>query len=77
MVMKDLTERERELLDVAADVFYSSSDRAQSIIFDRTGLSSGRFYTDLNVLIDTERALAAEPVLVRRLLDRRDRRRAA
>ncbi len=75
--MHQLTDHERELLDVAADTFYSSPYRAQAVIFDRTGLSSGRFYSDLNALIDTERALAAEPVLVRRLLDRRDRRRAA
>jgi len=41
------------------------------------GLSSTRYYQILNRLIDTEAAMIADPMLVRRLRRLRDQRRAA
>lgn len=75
--MHQLTDHERTLLDVAKGVAHLRPYRAQLVIHDRMGMGPGAFWSELNALIETERALAAEPVLVRRLLERRDRRRAA
>ena len=71
-----LSDREKVILDIASQWFRHAGAREQ-LIGDRLGISATRFYQELNALIDTERALAYAPVTVHRLLEDRDRRRAA
>lgn len=49
----------------------------QQAIRDRFGLSPTHYYQRLNALLDDPAALAAEPVVVRRLQRQRQSRRAA
>lgn len=47
------------------------------MIRDQLGCSATRYHQELNALIETEKALAYAPATVHRLLEQRDRRRAA
>lgn len=49
----------------------------EAAIRDRFGCSAARYYQALYALIDTQEALVADPMLVRRLQRLRDQRRAA
>lgn len=61
-----LTDRERAVLDIerAHPLHSSAKDR---LISDRLGISPVRFYQVLGRVVSTEAALAADPMLVRRV----------
>lgn len=71
--MQTLTDTESAILAVESAWWPLSGPKEQAIR-ERIGLSATRFYQELNRLIDTEAALAAEPLLVKRLRRIRDRR---
>ena len=64
--MKDLTDHQRALLDFEARGLPDDGTKAQAIraAFD---LSVTGYYQQLNALLDTQAALAHNPVLVNRL----------
>jgi hypothetical protein len=64
---------ERDVLDHEA-WYWKYAEDAIRVLY---GLSPIRYYQRLNELLDTERALAAEPVLVNRLRRIRDSRQLA
>jgi hypothetical protein len=61
-----LSERDREILDLEK-LWFKYAGAKEQAIRDRFDMTSTRYYQVLNALIDTEPALAAEPVLVKRL----------
>lgn len=61
-----MTDDDRLLLEFAAR-WWRNSGAAETAIRNELGLSPVRFYQRLNRLLDSPAALAAEPVLVRRL----------
>lgn len=62
----DLTDAERTVLDLERQWWQYPGAKDQAIRTE-LDLSPTAFYQRLNVLIDTERALAADPILVKRL----------
>jgi hypothetical protein len=62
-----LDEREREMLAFERQWWRHAGAKEQAIR-DRFGLSATRYYQLLNALLDNPAALAADPVLVGRLL---------
>ena len=62
----DLTEREREILAFERQWWKYAGAKEQAVkdLFD---MSATRYYQVLNALIDRPEALAADPLLVRRL----------
>ncbi len=69
-----LTDRERAILDFEHRPPTLALTKEEAIR-ERFGLSAPRYYQLLNALIDRQEALAADPVLVRRLRRLRARRR--
>ncbi len=67
-----LTPVEADLLDFEAS-WWSAADK-EAAILERFGLSSPRYYQQLNALIDRPEALAYAPMLVKRLRRLRQRR---
>lgn len=67
---------ERELRILAFEKLWWSQPGAKIVAIRRDfdGLSEMRYYAELNTLIDKPAALAAEPIVVRRLLRQRSRR---
>lgn len=61
-----LDDDERAMLDLERSWWQHPGAKEQAIR-DRFGVSAVTFYQRLNQLIDTEAALAHDPVLVRRL----------
>ena len=68
-----LTDRDREILDFEHQwwKYPGSKEQAVKDLFD---LSPTRYYQLLNQLLDDEAALAADPMLVKRLRRQRDAR---
>jgi len=73
---RELTERERAILDFEG-TWWSESGSKERAIRDRFELSATRYYQLLNEVIDLPGALAYDPLVVRRLRRQRDRRRRA
>lgn len=71
-----LVERDARILDFEEGWFASSVPKEQAIM-EAFGLSSTRYYQQLNTLIDTPEALAYRPLLVKRLRRMRSQRQAA
>jgi len=71
-----LTPREASLLDFESS-WWRLAEPKDDQIQERFGLSAPRYYQQLHTLIDRPEALAAYPVLVKRLLRQRDARRDA
>ncbi|GAA1881538.1 DUF3263 domain-containing protein [Williamsia serinedens] len=61
-----MTDDDKQVLEFAAR-WWRNSGAAETAIRNELGLSPVRFYQRLNRLLDSPAALAAEPVLVRRL----------
>ena len=73
---RELTERERAILDFEG-TWWSESGSKERAIRERFELSATRYYQLLNEVIDLPGALAYDPLVVRRLRRQRDRRRRA
>ena len=74
-----LTERDAEILQFEKSWWQTGVAKEQEIV-DRFGMSAARYYQVLNGLLDDPDALAAEPLLVkrlRRLREARQRERSA
>lgn len=69
-----LTETEAEMLAFER-LWWKHAGAKESAIRDRFGISATVYYALLNALIDRPEALAAEPLLVRRLRRLREGRR--
>jgi hypothetical protein len=61
-----LSERDRELV-VFEREWWKHADAKDAAIRDRFGLTPEDYYRALNAIIDTDEALAQDPLLVRRL----------
>ena len=72
----DLTERERALLDFEGH-WWTLDDAKDELIRARFSCSLDEYYQELNRLLEVPAALAHDPLVVRRLLRLRDRRRRA
>lgn len=68
-----LSDRDREILELEKRPWAYDGSKEQ-VIRDKFGLSSTQYYQVLNRLIDTEAAIAAEPMVVKRLRRRRAQR---
>lgn len=68
----ELTDVEREILAIEGQ-WWQYAGAKEAAIRARLDMTTTRYYQRLNTLIDTERALAAEPILVKRLRAKRDR----
>lgn len=74
-----LSERDRGILELER-YWWKYAGAKELAIKEKFGLSATRYYQVLNALIDTEAALAHDPLLVkrlRRLREQRQRQRAA
>lgn len=74
--MADLTDLERQVLDVAGR-WYRVPGAREAAIFDELGLTGVRFAQLLNGLLDRPEAWAYAPATVKRERRLRDQRRAA
>lgn len=72
----ELTATEAAMLDFEDSWFTSATPKDQSIM-EHFNLSATRYYQALNTLIDTPRALAYKPMLVKRMRRLRAQRQAA
>lgn len=72
----DLTERDKAILDFERS-WWAEPGPKEAAIRERFELSSTRYYQLLNELIDSDEAVAHDPLVVRRLRRLRDRRRRA
>lgn len=70
-----LTERDAALL-AFEESWWSAGSSKEAALLEQFGLSSPRYYQELNALIDRPEALAHKPVLVRRLRRMRESRQA-
>jgi hypothetical protein len=70
----ELSDRDAEILEFERTWWRSSGAKEQTIR-ERFDMSPTRYYQVLNALIDTPSALAADPLLVKRLRRLRDERR--
>lgn len=68
-----LTEQDLEMLELEK-TWWKYAGAKETLVRERFGISSTRFYQRLNWIIDQPEALAAEPMLVRRLLRLREAR---
>lgn len=70
----ELTDRDRKMLEFEGQWWHHQGAKEDAIrhTFD---LSATRYYQILNALIDRDEALAAEPMIVKRLRRLRDQRR--
>ena len=71
-----LSDRDRAIVDFERSWWAFSGPKA-TVIRQRFGLSATRYYQLLRALIDSDDALAYDPLVVRRLRRLRDRRRRA
>ena len=72
----EMTERERALLDFEGS-WWTLDDAKDTLIRARFSCSLDEYYQELNRLLDRPEALEHDPMVVRRLLRLRDRRRRA
>ena len=70
----DLTERDRAILDFES-AWWAESGPKEQLIRDRFELSATRYYQILNELLEAPEAYEYDPLVVRRLIRMRDRRR--
>lgn len=68
-----LTDVEREMLEVER-LWWKYAGAKEQVIREKFDMSTTRYYQVLNALIDTESALAHDPLLVKRLRRVRARR---
>jgi len=61
-----LSDHQRAILDFEKS-WWSASGSKEAEIRERFGISSTRYYQELNTLIDQEAALVYDPLLVKRL----------
>lgn len=73
--MDDLTDDERAMLRFEKTWWKYAGARDEAIVV-QFGVTPTRYHQRLNALIDTPAALAAEPMVVRRLQRLREQRRA-
>jgi hypothetical protein len=71
-----LSERDRAILDFER-TWWTESGSKEAAIRGRFDLSATRYYQLLALLLESDEALAYDPLLVRRLRRLRDRRRRA
>ena len=71
-----LTQRDRDILDFERSWWTATSPKDVQIR-ERFELSTTRYHQILNEMLDTEEAMAYDPLVVRRLQRQRDRRRRA
>ena len=71
-----LPQRDRDILDFERSWWTSTSPKDVQIR-ERFELSTTRYHQVLNEMLDTEEAMAYDPLVVRRLHRQRDRRRRA
>lgn len=71
-----LTEIEEQILDFERNWFTSPAPKEQ-VILQQFGMSTARYYQQLNLLIDRPEALAYSPLLVKRLRRLRSQRQVA
>lgn len=71
MPREDLTDDELIMLTIER-LWWQYSGRKEQVVREKLDISMTRYYQRLNVLIDTERAMAADPHLVKRLRRIRD-----
>ena len=62
----DLSEREREILDLER-TWWKYAGAKEQAVRELFGMSATRYYQVLNALLDREDALAFDPLLVKRL----------
>ena len=72
----ELTERERALLEFEGS-WWTLDDAKDTLIRARFACSLDEYYAELNRLLESPAALMHDPLVVRRLLRLRDRRRRA
>lgn len=72
----ELTERERALLDFEGS-WWTLDDAKDTLIRAKFACSLDEYYLELNRLLEVPEALAYDPLVVRRLVRLRDRRRRA
>ncbi|MCU1365723.1 MAG: hypothetical protein JWL72_3652 [Ilumatobacteraceae bacterium] len=72
----ELTERERALLDFEGG-WWTLDEAKDSLIRARFACSLDEYYQELNRLLDVPAALDHDPLVVRRLIRLRDRKRRA
>ena len=70
MPSPSLTTTEQQILDIQGMPFKYQGAR-EALIRDELGLTATHFYQLLNMIIDTEPAMAYNPMLVKRLRARR------
>lgn len=63
---RDLTEREREILAFEREWWKHGGSKEQ-VVRERFGMSATRYYQILSRLIESDAALAFDPMLVKRL----------
>ncbi|PJI93986.1 DUF3263 domain-containing protein [Luteimicrobium subarcticum] len=61
-----LTDREREILDFERQ-WWKYAGAKETAVKELFGLTATRYYQQLNALLDSEAALAHDPMLVKRL----------
>jgi hypothetical protein len=64
--LEPLSDRDRQILELEKSWFKYAGAK-ETVIRERFGMSTVRYYQVLNALVDTEAALAAEPTVVKRL----------
>ena len=69
-----LSERERAILDFERG-WWTEDGVKDSMLRERFSCSADDYYNELNRLLDTDEALAYDPLVVRRLQRARERRR--
>lgn len=62
----DLTDRDREMLELER-LWWKYAGAKEQAIRDKFDMTATRYYQVLNALIDSEAALAHDPLLVKRL----------
>lgn len=70
-----LTDDDLAILDLERS-WWKYPGAKETAIRERFGISATRYYMKLNALINRPEAMAADPMLVRRLIRLRDQRRA-
>ncbi len=71
-----LSERDRAVLDFERS-WWTQAGPKEAAIRERLDLSPARYYQVLSRLLESDEAVAYDPLVVRRLRRRRDRRRRA
>lgn len=75
--VRPLTDRERAILDFERSWWLAADGSKEHAIRDVLGLSSGRYYEILNLLLDVPAAMDYDPLVIRRRRHIRDERRRA